>query len=227
MRASALLIFASMSSALAGDAEPPKAPAPDTAAAAAPAPARTPDQVSALRKAILDGFADVHAHARTAAADLVIAAWPDTAPILDEALVSKDAGVRLEAATLLGRDELGDMRDRIRRKFADADDLVRRQAVRAARHLEWPEVEPALVAFVARDGAWIVRQEALRGLLDHGTVACLRTVLNGWHADKDDEHRARYKRILVKLLGSDLGDDTNAWLTAIEKAESKARAAKK
>jgi HEAT repeat protein len=228
MRAGALLVLVvalASAPARAGDAAPAARPATG-AAADAPAPVvRTAAQIAALRKAILEGFANEQPSARAAAADMVVAAWPDTAPILDDALVSKSAGVRLEATCTLGRQELGDMRDRIRGRLSDSDDLVRRQAVRAARHLEWPEIEPALIGCVARDSAWIVRQEALRGLLDRGTVACLMTVFEGWQAEKDDEHRARFKRVLVKVVGSDAGDDAEKWRTAIEKAQAKARAA--
>jgi len=232
-RAAVLLLVVALAAAPARAGDPAPAPAAKPAtggAATAPAPApvvRTAEQIAALRKAIFDGFASAQPAARAAAGDLVVAAWPDTVPILDDALVAKNAGVRLEATTLLDRAELGDMRDRIRDRISDSDDLVRRQAVRAARHLEWPEIEPALIRIVARDSAWIVRQEALRGLLDHGTVACLTTVLEGLQGEKDDEHRARFKRVLVKIVGSDLGDDVNAWRTAIEKAQEKARAAKK
>jgi len=220
-----LVIALAGAPALGGDAAPAARPAAG-GATQTPAPVvRTAAQIAALRKAILDGFANEQPSARAAAADMLVAAWPDTAPILDDALVSKIAGVRLEATCVLGRTELGDMRERIRDRIADSDDLVRRQAVRAARHLDWPEIEPAFIRIVGRDSAWIVRQEALRGLQDHGTVACLLTVFEGWQAEKDDEHRARFKRVLVKIVGSDEGDDVEKWRVAIEKAQAKARAA--
>jgi HEAT repeat protein len=232
-RAAAVLALAVLAAApaFAGDAAPAPRPAAGAAAASASAPGdkngRTAEQIAALKKAILDGFSDPQMAVRAAATDVLLAAWPDSAPILDEALVSKDPQVRLSATCVLGRQDLGDMRDRIRARLADADDLVRRQAVRAARHLDWTELEPSLMRIVSRDPAWIVRQEALKGLLDRGTLACLTTVLEGWQAEKDDEHRARYKRVLVKILGTDAGEDVEAWRTAIDKALEKARAAKK
>jgi hypothetical protein len=51
-------------------------------------------------------------------------------------------------------------------------------------------------------------------------------VLDGWLAEKDEERRARFKRVLVKVCGEDAGEDATAWRTAVEKAQARARAAR-
>jgi HEAT repeat protein len=213
-----------------GDKAPAKGGAAKPAAAAKPdskpAP-RTPEQLAALRVAVLDGFTKPDAKARAAAGDLLVSAWPDSAPILDEALASSSAQVRLEAVTLLRREELGDVRSRIRARVGDSDEAVRRQAIRAGRHLKWPEFEPDLMKVVQSDRSWGVRQEALRGLEDHGTLRCAYIVLNAMFAEEDLEHRKAYKRVLVAVLGQDHGDDQQAWSNAIADARANADAKKK
>jgi hypothetical protein len=206
----------------------PAAVAGDGAGAAAPQKAaRTETQMAALRKSVLDGLADVkNPKARVAAADLVVATWPDSAPVLDEALASTSVEVRLEAVRLLERTELGDVKDRIKAKFTDASEQIRRQAFRAARRLEWPEAEASFVDAVAHDAAWTVRQEALRALEGRGTWRCLRVVVEGWLAEKNVDRRRCYRRVLLAHLKTDYGDDPDAWRTAVDEAERKAREAK-
>lgn len=211
------------STAKAGAAKPAGAASkPD----AKPAP-RTPEQLAALRVAVLDGFAKPDIKARADAGNLLVAAWPDSAPILDEALLSKSAQVRLEAVQLLRREELGDTRARIRSKLTDADEAVRRQAIRAGRLLKWPELEPELMKAVQNDPSWIVRQEALRGLEDRGTLKCVYIVLTAMSHEEDAQRRKAYKRVLVAILGEDHGDDSGAWTAAISDARAKADAKKK
>ena len=188
---------------------------------------RTAEQLAALRKLVLDGLADPKPNVRVAAADAIVAAWPDSAPVLDEALASKSSEIRLEAVNLLSSEALGDQRDRIRKKFDDAHADVRRQAVRIARRLPWPEAEPSFMRLIARDPEWIVRQEALRGLESLGTTNCLHAVLEGWIAERDADRRRRYKRVLMAIVKTDCGDDEDAWRASIHKAELGARVARK
>jgi HEAT repeat protein len=211
------------STAKAGAAKPAAADA-KPAAKAAP---RTPEQLAALRAAILDGFIKPDAKSRADAGDLLVAAWPDSAPILDEALGSRNAQVRLEAVQLLRREELGDTRARIRAKVTDAAEAVRRQAIRAGRHLKWPEFESDLMKVVQNDPAWSVRQEALRGLEDRGTLKCVYIVLTAMSSEEDAQRRKAYKRVLVAILGEDHGDDAGAWTAAISDARAKADAKRK
>jgi hypothetical protein len=190
----------------------------------APPPARrSQDQLCALRVAVLQGLAEGKPASLAAAAQMIVAAWPDSEAALDEALVSTAAEVRLEAVRLLSRPELGDVRDRIARMFDDPSEPVRRQAIRAARRLAWPEIEPRFVEALARDRAWSVRQEALRALEDRGTWKCLRAVVEGWAGDRDPDHRRHYRRVLLALLGTDCGDDVDAWRTAVDAAETNGR----
>jgi hypothetical protein len=99
-------------------------------------------------------------------------------------------------------------------------------AMRAARRLDWPEIESEFIRLLNGDASWLVLQETLRGLEDRGTAACLQSVFRGWQAEHSDDHRLRFKRVLVKLLKNDFGDDLDKWRAAIEQAESAARAAK-
>ena len=225
----ALLLALSSTPLLAGDGDKStaKAGAAKPAAAATKAAPRTPEQLAALRVAVLEGFAKTDMKSRGDAGDLLVAAWPDSAPILDEALGSRSAQVRLEAVMLLRREELGDVRPRIRRMVTDSDENVRRQAIRAGRHLKWPEFEPDLVAVVKSDSSWGVRQEALRGLEDRGTLRCAYIVLTAMFGEEDLDRRKAYKRVLVAVLGEDHGDDQAAWSAAIADARAKADAKKK
>jgi HEAT repeat protein len=228
----ALVLALAATPLLAGDGE--KAPAKDGAAKAAaaakpaakPAP-RTPEQLAALRVAVLDGLANAEFKARAEAGDLLVGAWPDSAPILDEALSSKTAQVRLEAVSLLRREELGDVRARIRAKVTDSDEAVRRQAIRAGRHLKWPEFETDLMSVVKNDHSWSVRQEALRGLEDRGTLKCAYIVLTAMASEEDAQRRKAYRRVLVVVVGEDHGEDAGAWTAAISDARAKADAKKK
>ena len=232
----ALVLALAAAPLLAGDGD--KAPAKDGAGkpaaaaagaatpAAKPAP-RTPEQLAALRVAVLDGFAKPDMKSRGDAGDLLVGAWPDSAPILDEALASKSAQVRLEAVSLLRREELGDVRARIRRMVADTDEAVRRQAIRAGRHLKWPEFETDLMKVVQSEREWSVRQEALRGLEDRGTLKCAYIVLTAMGSEDDAQRRKAYKRVLVAVVGEDHGDDAGAWTAAINDARAKADAKKK
>ena len=225
----ALFLALAATPLLAGDGgkAPVKAGAAQPAAAPAKQVKRTPEQIAALRVAVLEGFAKPDFKTRADAGDLLVAAWPDSAPILDAALGSQNAQVRLEAVSLLRREELGDVRDRIRGKISDPDESVRRQAIRAGRHLKWPEFEPDLMRVLQKDKAWSVRQEALRGLEDRGTLRCAYVVLTAMFAEEDIEHRNAYKRVLVRLLGKDYGDDQQAWSDAISDARAKAETKKK
>jgi HEAT repeat protein len=206
-------------SALRADDAPPAAPKAGTA--------RTAEQMATLRASIPAGFADAKSPAnRAAAAQLVVAAWPDSAAVLDEALASNDADVRLEAVRVLERAELGDVKPRLLKRFDDAAESVRRQAIRVARKLVWPEAEPRYVDAVATDAAWSVRQEALRALEDRGTVKCLRVVLDGFAGEKNVDRRRSYRRVLLALLAADHGDDVEAWRAAVDEAELRARKVK-
>ncbi len=186
-------------------------------------PARTAQQVLTLRKTILDGLAAPNPTDRAAAAELLIATWPDSAPILDEALSSKSTDLRLEAVGLLSREELGDQRERIVPKLTDASETVRRQAVRVARKLKWPELEKHLTQIITSDPSWPVRQEALRGLEDRGTTKCLRLVLSGFMSEKVADRKSRFRRVLVAVLGTDHGEDVEAWAAAVTDAVTKAK----
>ena len=198
---------------------PAKADAGGPAAEPAPAtPKRTPEQLANLRKLILDGLADSKTAARAESAEILLVTWPDSAPILDEALASKAAAVRIEAVQLLGREELGDVRPRIRERFSDTNPTVRMHAIRVARRLDWPEAEPDYIRRVTGDSEWIVCHEALRALEDRGTAACLAAVFAGWSHERDADRRRRHHRVLVKVVGADHGDDEEAWKVAIEKA---------
>jgi len=202
----------------------PAAPA-DGAAAEKPEP-RTEEQLAELQKKILEGLTDPKPAVRVAAADAIVFSWPESTLILDAALTSERAEVRFEATCLLRRPELGDMRDRIRPRIADSDPRVRMHAVRAARLLKWPEIEPDFVRIVNGDASWLVIQETLRGLEDVGSAACLQTVFRGWTRESNPDRRPRFKRVLVKILKNDFGDELDKWRAAIEQAESAARAAK-
>jgi HEAT repeat protein len=202
--------------------------APAFAAEGAEKPAvRTPEQIAALRKNVLEGFAHKKAAARVSAAQLLVAAWPDSAPILDEALASTTVEVRLEAVRLMERRELGDMRERLRKAIADKDPSVRRTAIRIARHVaqrgEFEGLENELVGPATKDHAWIVRQEALYTLESVGSTKCLRRVLECWNLEKDPEHRSTTRRVLVTLLGVDHGEDVDAWRKAVDAAVLRAR----
>jgi hypothetical protein len=210
--------------AFAGDAGDPKNAKKD--ASAKPVVQRTPEQIAELKKEILAGLADAKPKLRAEAADKLVFAWPDTTPALDEALASENPTVRMEAACLLRREELGDMRERIRTKLYDPLAAVRILAVRAARHLKWPEIEPEFVRLLAGDASFEVKQETLVGLETLGTIACAKTVLDGWVREEDKGRRSRFKRVLVAVLKCDKGEDVDAWRTAIEQAETAARAAK-
>jgi len=201
-------------------------PAPAAGAAAAKPEPRTEEQLDALRKQVLSGLTDPKPQVRAAAAENIVFTWPDSAPILDAALKADDAGVRFEATVLLRREELGDMRDRIRPRLADADARVRLHAVRAARHLDWPEIEPDFIRIVSGDPSFLVIQEALFGLEKVGTIACAQVVFRGWTTDTVEDHHRRYKRVLVKVVGADFGEEVDKWRTAIEKLETAARAQK-
>ncbi len=202
-----------------------EAPAKDAPAKAA-APARTPEQIAELKKEILAGLADAKPKLRAAAADKLVFAWPDTVAALDEALVSANPTVRFEAVCLLRREELGDMRERIHAKLYDPLAEVRILAVRAARHLKWPEIEPEFIRLLGGDASFEVKQEVLVGLETLGTIACAKTVLDGWVREEDKGRRSRFKRVLVAVLKCDKGEDVDAWRAAIEEAETAARAAK-
>jgi len=233
MRRAALLVLLLVPAlaggrAAAGD-DVEKKPAPAAAAEGAEAekpPARTEEQLAELQKKILEGLADSKPQVRAAAADAIVFAWPDSKIVLDAALASDRAEVRCEATCLLRREELGDMRERIVPRLADSEARVRMFAVRAARRLEWPEIEPEFIRLLNGDVSWLVLQETLRGLEDRGTAACLQSVFRGWQAEHNDDHRLRFKRVLVKLLKNDFGDELDKWRAAIEQAESAARAAK-
>ncbi len=223
----ALVLALAATPLLAGDGDKGAAkPAAAAKSDAKPAP-RTPEQLAAIRLAVLEGFAKPDAKSRADAGDLLVAAWPDSAPILDEVLGAKDAAVRREGVSLLGREELGDTRARIRRMIGDSDESVRRQAIRAGRHLKWPEFEPDLMKIVQNERSWIVRQEALRGLEDRGTLKCVYIVLTAMSSEEDAQRRKAYKRVLVAILGEDHGDDAAAWTAAISDARAKADAKRK
>jgi HEAT repeat protein len=187
---------------------------------------RTAEQVQNLRKSIIEGLADLKAKVRAAAGDILVAAWPDSAPILDEALAYPAKEVRIEAVHLLGRAELGDVGDRIRGKLADSSESVRRIAVRVMWHAKRPEFEAALVDVVRHDVSWPVRMEALRGLEDGGTTACLRAVLDRWTTEKDASRAIRHRRVLFAVLHADHGEDPAAWRHPVLTAERKAREAR-
>jgi hypothetical protein len=188
-------------------------------------PARTAQQVLTLRKTILDGLAAANPTDRAAAAELLVATWPDSTPILDEALASKSTDMRIEAVALLAREELGDQRERILAKLSDSNEAIRRQAVRVGRKLKWPELEAHLTQIITSDPSWPVRQEALRGLEDRGTTKCLRIVLAGYMSEKIEDRKNRFRRVLVAVIGSDHGEDVEAWATAVTEAVTKAQAA--
>lgn len=188
-------------------------------------PARTAQQVLTLRKTILEGLAAANPADRAAAAELLVATWPDSTPILDEALASKSPDMRLEAVGMLGREELGDQRERILSKLSDSNENVRRQAVRVGRKLKWPEIEPHLTQIITSDPSWPVRQEALRGLEDRGTTKCLRVVLAGYMSEKNADRKSRFRRVLVAVIGTDHGEDVEAWAAAVTEAITKAQAA--
>jgi hypothetical protein len=234
MSKSTLLVLALVPLLVAGratadDDVPKKKPAPAAAAdgaATEKAPPRTEEQLAELQKQILDGLGDAKPQVRAKAADAIVFTWPDSKAILDAALASDKADVRFEATCLLRRAELGDMKSRIRPRLSDADARVRTHAVRAARLLDWPEIEPDLVRLLNTDPSWLVLQETLRGLEDRGSAACLQSVFRGWNADHNDDHRPRFKRVLVKILKNDYGDDMDKWHAAIEQAETAWRAAK-
>jgi HEAT repeat protein len=200
---------------VAANAPPRDASAPGTAGSSSP----TSEQMAVFCRGILAGLADRKLTTRVAAAERIVAAWPDSAPALDAALASPSADVRLAAVYLLGREELGDTKERIRRCLSDASPFVRVQAVRIARHLDWPKVEPDLIRLAGEDPEWVVRQEALRGLEDRGTKACLASVLAGWRNEKDPDRRRRFHRVLVRIVGADHGDDVEAWVSAVTAAE--------
>jgi HEAT repeat protein len=211
-----------VSTASAGDEPKKDQPAEATA------PKRTPEQYQALRKLVLDGLANENAHVRAAAANALLAAWPDSAPLLDEVLSSKSRGVRLEAVEILTSLDIADAKDRLRARFKDRDEDVRRQAVRVAcRSTKWPEIETELERLVESDSVWIVRQEALRGLENHGTIKCIDVVLRGWLGERDLDRKARYRRVLKSVVGKDCGDDVDAWCAAIMDARSAKATAKK
>jgi hypothetical protein len=226
----ALVAAVAAANAAAGEDEkkvPAKPPAADAKKDGATATEeRTEEQLAALRAKILGGLIDPKPQVRSAAADAIVFSWPDSTPILDAALASPDAGVRFEATVLLRRPELGDQRVRIRPRLSDTDMRVRMHAVRAARHLKWPEIEPEFIRIVGGDPSFLVIQETLRGLEDIGTIACAQVVFRGWSTDVNEDHHRRYKRVLVKVIGADHGEDVEKWRTAIEKAETEARAKK-
>jgi hypothetical protein len=210
----AAIVVAMAATAWAGDAVPPA----QGAVAKAQTPARTAEQIATLRKLVLEGLANQRLSKRAEACELLVTSWPDSAPILDEALASKTDTVRLEAVRLLARPELGDVRDRVQPRFKDAIPSVRVQAVRVARHMTWPEVERDFIRLVSEESSWEVRQEALRGLEDLGTKKCLTVVFAGWSNEEDPARRRRYRRVLVKILAADHGDDAAKWADAIEAA---------
>jgi HEAT repeat protein len=135
---------------------------------------------------------------------------------LDEALASPSATSRLEAVLLLDDPELGDTHARVAARLDDTDARVRAMAVRAARNRGYADLEPRILGILASDPDWIVRREALWALDEIGTNACLSTVLEGLAVEKDAERRRAFRRVLVRLVGKDHGDDVEAWRAAVD-----------
>ncbi len=168
-----------------------------------------------LGKAILPLLASKRAADRARGIDKLLANWPDSKPVLEAALESRSARVRLTVTHVLRLRFLSDTTSWIRRRMADRDAAVRVLAVRAARHRRLENVEEALIRLVRKDPRWAVQQEALRALETLGTTECLDEVLCGWEWAENDDQRRRYKRVLVRIVGRDVGDDYEGWFDAI------------
>lgn len=212
----------------AGGAARATAPAVAAAGPVRSGEAASPDAPTAVDAALLVRLASEVLAERSAAMDAVVAGWPSTAGTLDAALRHKDASVRRDAVSLLGRQELGDTSARIRASLGDADPNVRVGAVRQVRNRGLTDVEPVLVRLLSGDASVMVRLEALRTLEEVGTAACLPAVLAGWIAEPEDvekDRRRRYLRVLRKHTGEDAGHDrvanADAWRLAIENAAAR------
>jgi hypothetical protein len=198
---------------------------PEIKAAPKPKVEMDPEALAALRGRVLVSFGNANPVERLRAAGEVIASWPASEPVLDEALRSPILAIRLDAVRLLEERELGDTSARVLQAMADDDATVRVAAIRIVRHRQLLGFQPALSRAVETDGAWSVRREALRTLEDMGTIICLRPVLSGFAAEHDETKRLAYRRVLRTLTGADCGDDLEKWTAAVEAAIAKTRRA--
>jgi len=179
--------------------------------------------LDAVTASVLEDLASDSGELRVQALERIVSQWPLTTPALDGALAHEKESVRVEAARLLEREELGDQRPRLRRLFRDTSPAVRRTAVRAVRHLGLGSEEDELVRLMREDPTWGVRFEAVRTLEEVGTVRCLAEVLSCWRREDDDDRRRPFTRVLRRLTGEEHGADAEAWRDAVDRAVARAR----
>lgn len=163
-------------------------------------PAQTPvaDLISSLRSSTTDSQRWSSALALGAATFADDAERDSARVALEEALASREAGLRVNAATALGR--IADTRsvDALGRALNDRNALVRQSAVRALGRIGDEDAARALLKAL-RDPNIAVRAYAIRALGDSGqtvAVAALEQVL----LSKSDEPNAPLRAEAAKAL---------------------------
>ncbi len=142
--------------------------------------------------------------------------WPSSKDVLVAALETGGERGRVECVRLLDDERITDPRALVLSKLADQSAAVRATALRVARHRKLKDLEERVIDLMRKDPEWIVRQEAVRALEDLGSSQCLTHVLAGWSREQDPDRRRKYVRVLRTLLGTDLGDDEDAWRQAVD-----------
>ncbi len=191
----------------------------DGKASAAP-PASSDASVDAEADGAVDRMVAALGHEdrarRVAAAEWVVESWPEWKPAVVAALGSGNEAARVEAVRLLGNRQIRrGVTELLTLAVDDKSALVRVAALRTARLRKRTGLETAAIRLMRFDREWSVRQEAIRTLEDIGSEKTLPHVFSEWTRENDAERKRRYVRVMVRLLGTDFGDDTDAWANAL------------
>jgi hypothetical protein len=203
---------------------PKKAPAeaqasakPDETDAAQEEPEADPDAPSErLIERIVKRLGDKSVRERAIASDWVMNNWPESRAVLERALDGRVEAARMAAVHLLGREELGDTSELLKKAVGNPSSKVRVFASRIIWQGEYRHLEPELVLRVMlNDPEWAVRLEALRGLKSIGTMRCAKVVLYSFRTSNKPRYRKRCLRVLRRVTGQSHGENVRAWENAI------------
>ncbi len=156
--------------------------------------------------------------AREEAAVDIITEWPATSTTLALVFEIGSEVARVDAARLLRHARLGDTTEQVRTLFADPSADVRMQALRVAHARGMVDLERDVLAIVAGNSPWPIRQDAARALERIGGKDSFHTVVDVWVSESDPDRKSRIRRVLVAIAGEDLGNDGAAWAKAVDEA---------
>ena len=190
----------------------------DREAMEAAAAAEHPDPAVVAALEAVTALESPDAAVQVAMMDEIREAWPESRPLVEAVLRVASDPARTSAVRLLRSPRLGKSERLLQTALVDSSPVVRMQALRAVRDRRLSALEGDVTRLLSGNDQWRVRQEALRALERIAGPQSLRTVLALWSIETEPDRRRRLKRVLVAIVGEDLGEESEPWWNAVSEA---------